>query len=63
MTHMLPILIVLLCDLGYQRLLISQEIYWSAKYFWQSMTLLATLVTKLIKAWEVHVEWPGQKPN
>ena len=34
-----------------------------AKYFWQSMTLLATLVTKLIKAWEVHVEWPGQKPN
>ena len=28
-----------------------------AKYFWQS-TALATLFTKLIKAWEV--EWPGR---
>ena len=31
-----------------------------AKYFWQS-TALATLFTKLIKAWEV--EWPGRNPN
>ena len=31
-----------------------------AKYFWRS-TALATLFTKLIKAWEV--EWSGRKPN
>ena len=61
MPHMLPILIVLLRDLGYSKAFDkSRDIL--AKYYWQSMAL-ATLVTKLIKAREVHVEWPGRKLN
>ena len=56
---MLPVLIVVLRDLGYQRLFDKSRNI-PAKYFWQSKAL-ATLFTKLITAWEV--EWPGRKPN